>query len=110
MPGKKEEERGTLPSVHLISPEGKETNITPEFQWTASDSGNKNLNHTLLVSKGDGNPFLKSNYKYTFDSENIRKISARPFILQRNEDYSWGVLVDDGGIGAARSEIFSIEL
>lgn len=113
MSGKKKEDSGTLPTIDLIGPnDGEIQNRKPEFRWIAHDPDveDDTLQYTLLISEGNGNPFLTADYKAVFEEEEGKEISIQPFDLEEGQMYSWCVLADDGGIGQSRSQIYSIEL
>lgn len=92
------------PTVTASQPQGDGVSTNPTFEWTGQDAEGDSLDYKLLVSVDGGNPFLSPEYTHNYNNRQPgQEMSVSPFELENNQDYTWAVTADDGGIGKSRS-------
>ncbi len=99
-----------LPTID-IEELGNNEPVDPEFRWTGEDSDGDELDYTLYIERGSGNPFVGEDFRFDYVNRDPGDtVSVSPVRLDPGTEYTWGVKADDGqGIGKARSSTDTFE-
>ncbi|MFB6191603.1 MAG: carboxypeptidase-like regulatory domain-containing protein [Candidatus Nanohaloarchaea archaeon] len=84
------------PTVTLLEPnDGTRVSTSPRFEFRGRDSDGDRLDYVLYVDS-DSTPFQGWEHRQEYYNRRAGDtVSTSPFFLRDNEDYSWGVKVDD---------------
>ncbi|QGA80801.1 PKD domain-containing protein [Candidatus Nanohalobium constans] len=111
------DDENDVPNVDLRSPDGDISDRSPRYKWIVYDDDDHDMEDVRLVVDDDGYPFSNPIHSRSFDeydsegdaNEFIRFQPPSSWDLERGEDYTWGVEVDDGEDTDSETESFYVE-